>query len=165
MAIRALVSIYNEHSSSWVHFDGATTSDIPVPSDYSGLSSTVVDSGRNISGQVIGGIVREDVAKVELKWNFMTVAQYAKLAQLFDSKYNGNFFVGVSFFDIVAGTWDGSIESAPDIVNNPIRLFYPSDRKVQFAKMVLNSDGSPKGYENVSLNLIDTGFLVGQERS
>lgn len=154
MAGRSLVSIYVD--SRWY--------DIPCPSDYTGSSSTLVDSGRNIKGEVVAQVIKSDVAKIELKWKFMTVSDYAELAQIFEPKYhNGDtsvFFRAVTFFDVVKGGFDGSNSVAPtnSSGSNPCRVFYCGDRKVNFAKLVLNDDGTPKGYQDVSLNLIDTGF-------
>mgnify|MGYP003287411265 FL=1 len=41
---------------------------LPEPSSYSGTTSTIVDSARNVKGYVVGSVVRSDVAKVELSW-------------------------------------------------------------------------------------------------
>ena len=41
---------------------------LPEPSAYSGNTATIVDSARNLEGRVIGSVVRDDVAKVELSW-------------------------------------------------------------------------------------------------
>ncbi|MBO4543372.1 MAG: hypothetical protein J5725_09365 [Bacteroidales bacterium] len=154
MAIsRTLVAIYDVNTSQWVQ--------LPCPTDYSGISTTLVDSARNSKGQVIGRPIASDIAKVELKWNFLTVAQYSAIAKLFEPKYNGSFFVPVSFFDIINGAFEGDITIAPNTTTNKIRLFYCGDRKVQFVHIKLNNDGSPVGYEGVSLNLIDTGNIYG----
>ena len=40
--------------------------EFPEPSEYSGLTSTLVDSARNVKGYVIGSVIRSDVAKIEL---------------------------------------------------------------------------------------------------
>jgi len=161
MAIsRSLVAIYDEFAPTpaWV--------ELPQPSDYSGIATTLVDSGRNAEGVVVADVIKSDVAKVELKWNFLTPAQYSQIAKLFEPKYNGGntqaFFKAVSFFDVIKNGFDGSIASAPSVDTNRCRLFYCGDRKVQFAKMVINDDGTPKGYANVSLNLIDTGRIYGE---
>ena len=36
--------------------------ELPEPSEYSANTSTIVDSGRNVEGKVIGSVVRHDVA-------------------------------------------------------------------------------------------------------
>lgn len=162
MAIsRKVVAIYDIYKSG-----GAGWVELPVPSEYIGISTTLVDSGRNTQGQVIADVIKSDVAKVELKWNFLSAKDFSDIAKLFEPKHNNNdmsvFFRPVSFFDVVSNSYEGDITQAPNTTTNKIRLFYCGDRKVQFAKMVLNDDGTPKGYQNVSLNLIDSGVIYGE---
>lgn len=68
---------------------------LPEPSEYSANTSTIVDSGRNVQGYVIGAVVRHDVAKVELKWRYLTAQQWANVLSLFTN----NFYNDVSFFN------------------------------------------------------------------
>jgi len=150
----AQVSIYNEYSSTWV--------DLPCASEYTGIATTVVDSGRNPDGVVIADVIASDIAKVEMKWNFLTLEQYSLIAQLFEPKYHGEFMNAVRFFDVVKGDFDGDNSSAPDKTNNPCRIMYCGDRKVSFAKIKLDDDGKPIGYQGVSLNLIDTHKIYGE---
>ena len=160
---RKLVYIYSEtfgnaNDHYWV--------ELPTPSDYSGLSATVVDSSRNAQGQVIGQVIISDVAKVELTYKFLTVAQFSAIAKLFEPKFGGSFYVPVSFFDEVAGGYEGDLTKAPtnSSGNNPIRLFYPADRKGVVAHIKLDpTTGVPIGYTDVSINLIDTGFKYGEQ--
>lgn len=162
MATRALVYVYNEYSHSWVA--------LPTPSGYDASSSTLVNSARNTQGQVIGDVIRSDVAKIELKWNYLTLAQYSALAQLFEPAYHGAFFNAVSFFDVIKGDWNGTVDADHLSQNpptnssgaNPCKVFYPSDRKVSFAQIKLDSNGKPVGYEGVALNLIDTAKMYGE---
>lgn len=157
---RALVSVFDHLATTpkWIS--------LPCPSDYQGSSSTLVDSARNANGVLIGQVIKSNVAKVELKWNYLTVDEYKKIAQLFEPEYYGGdtsaFMRAVSFFDVIKGGWNGSIDNYPDAVSNKCKVFYTNDRKVQFAKIVLNDNGSPKGYSGVSLNLIDTGKIYGE---
>ena len=156
---RHLVYIYSETfglqaDNYWV--------ELPTPSEYSGISTTLVDSGRNSSGEIIADVIKSDVAKVEITWNYLTVAQYSKIAKLFEKKYGGEFFVPVSFFDVISGNYEGDITIAPNTTTNKIRLFYPNDRKVDFAHIKLDSNGKPIGYVGVSLHLIDTGKIYGE---
>lgn len=147
MSSRALVSVYNESTSTWV--------DLPTPSDYDASASTVVDSARNVDAVVVCDVILEDIAKIELQWNFLTVAQYSQIAQLFDSKYGGSFFNFVSYFDVVKGDFDSSNTGTPTLATH--RVFYPNDKKVKFAHITLDENGKPKGYTGVQLHLIDTG--------
>ena len=151
MPSRALVSVYTVQGV-WY--------DLPTPSQYSGLSSTLVDSARNTKGVVVGDVVKSDVAKIEITWNFLSTKEYSKIAQLFEPKYNNNdksaFFRPVAFFDVILGDFDGNNSVAPSSTNN-CRVMYPNDRSVKFANIKLDSNGMPVGYTEVSLHLIDTG--------
>lgn len=78
---------------------------LPEPSSYSGNTSTLVDSARNVEGVMIGSVVRDDVAKVELQWRYLTVAQWAGINRLFKESAGGSFINSVTFFDQSAGTY------------------------------------------------------------
>ena len=154
MANRALVSIYKESAGTWFHI-GGDTPNVRSPYDYDASSSTLVDSARNSEGVVVGQVIKEDVAKIEMKWNYLTVAEYSALAQLFDSAYGGNFFVYVSYFDVVLGDFESDNTITPTLSTH--RIFYPNDRKAVVAHITLDANGKPIGYKDVSLHLIDTG--------
>ena len=53
--------------------------ELPEPSSYDGTTSTIVDSGRNVQGKVVGAVVRPDVAKVSMSWNYLTARQWADI--------------------------------------------------------------------------------------
>ena len=67
----------------------------PEPSEYSANTSTIVDSGRNVQGMVVGAVVRSGVSKIEVKWRYLTAQQWASVIGPFDT----NFYVQVRFFD------------------------------------------------------------------
>lgn len=75
--------------------------ELPEPSEYSANTATLVDSARNVSGYVIGAVIRSDVAKVELKWRYLTVEQWANVLSLFTN----NFYNTVTFFNQATGTY------------------------------------------------------------
>lgn len=60
---------------------------LPEPSEYSANTATLVDSARNVQGKVIGSVIRHDVAKVELKWRYLTAEQWADILKLFNKKF------------------------------------------------------------------------------
>ena len=91
MAFRALVSVGNYDS--------------PEPSAYSGNTSTLVDSARNAQGVMIGAVLRDDVAKVEISWKYLTVEQWARVQKCFRQSSGGKFINLVSFFDQSVGGW------------------------------------------------------------
>lgn len=91
MAIRALVKVGNY--------------EFPEPSAYSGNTSTLVDSGRNAEGVMVGSVIRDDVSKVEISWKYLTVEQWARIQMCFRQSSGGKFINLVQFFDQSVGGW------------------------------------------------------------
>lgn len=75
--------------------------ELPEPSTYSANTATLVDSARNVQGVVIGSVIRNDVAKVELSWRYLTVEQWARVLSLF----NQSFYNNVTFFNQSTGAY------------------------------------------------------------
>jgi len=115
--------------------------DLPEPSKYKGNTATLVDAGRNVEGKMIGSVVRDDVAKVEMVWNYLTVEQWAEVLSLFTISAGGSFINPVTFFDQTTGTW---VE----------REMYVSDRNADAWKRNPR-DGSLEGWLNCTLSLIE----------
>ena len=67
----------------------------PEPSTYDANTATIVDSGRNVQGRVIGAVVRHDVAKIEVSWRYLTAEQWSQVIRPFTEK----FYVTVTFFN------------------------------------------------------------------
>lgn len=112
---------------------------LPEPSSYSGSTSTLVDAGRNVEGKFIGSVVRSDVGKVELKWNYLTVQEWANINQLFSGP--NNFVREVEFFDQVRGTWT-------------VREMYVSDRSAGMWRRHPVT-GEVLGWTDCTLSLIE----------
>lgn len=114
----------------------------PAPNDgYSVNVATIVDSGRNLQGQVTGAVIRDDVIKISLSWNFLTATQWAEILALFTSSLGGNFYRNVTFYNPSINTWE-------------TRYMYVSDRN---AGMWLRNpeDGSCRGWVGAKLSLIE----------
>ena len=111
--------------------------ELPEPSEYSGNTSTIVDSARNVSGYVIGSVVRHDVAKVELKWRYLTVQQWAGILSLFTN----NFYNSVTFYN----------QATADYTT---RQMYVSDRKAGMWRRDPLS-GNVLGWTDCSLSLVE----------
>ena len=79
--------------------------DLPEPSTYSGNTATLVDSGRNVQGELIASVVREDVAKVELSWNYLTAEQWATIDKKVSGKYGGSCVNDVTVYAQTSGEW------------------------------------------------------------
>lgn len=114
--------------------------DIPSPSKYAGTTSTVVDSGRNVKGYWVGSVIRDDMAKVECSWNFISAQDWSDILKLFSSKSGGSFVNSVTFFCQDTNDWE-------------TREMYINDRKSNIFKR--RKDGSIVGYLNASLALIE----------
>ena len=114
--------------------------DLPAPSKYSATTATVVDSARNVKGYVIGAVIRDDVAKVSMSWNFISAQDWADTLAKFSVKHGGAFYNDVTFFCQDTNDWE-------------TREFYVSDRKADI--YLRNPDGSIRGYTGAALDLVE----------
>ena len=112
----------------------------PEPSTYSATTSTVVDSGRNVQGYVLGAVIRDDIAKIELGYSFITASDWASILAQFSPARGGSFYNNVTFYLQDTNSW-------------VTREMYVSDRTASV--FLRNKDGSIKGYQNVSLSLVE----------
>lgn len=128
MAFRALVSIgeYN----------------FPEPSSYVGNTSTLVDGARNVKGVMVGSVIRDDVAKVEIGWKYLTVQQWAEILQCFRIASGGKFINSVTFFNQDIGDWD-------------TRKMYVGDRQPGGAWRRDPKTGELLGWVDCKLSLIE----------
>lgn len=111
--------------------------ELPEPSSYNAITSTIVDSGRNVEGKVVGSVVRHDVAKIELSWKYLTAQQWANILSLFtDSFYND-----VRFMNHATNNYD-------------VRTMYVSDRNAGMWRRHPDT-GAIMGYTNCSLSLVE----------
>lgn len=110
---------------------------LPEPSKYSAVTSTIVDSARNVSGYVIGSVIRNDVAKIEVSWKYLTVEQWANIL----SRFSRSFENSVYFFNQATGTYD-------------TRNMYVSDRGAEMWRRDPET-GEVIGWVNPSLSLVE----------
>lgn len=111
--------------------------DLPEPSSYSGTTSTIVDSARNVSGYVIGSVVRHDVAKVELQWKYLTAKQWADVLSLFTT----SFYNSVTFYNQATASFT-------------TRNMYVSDRNAGMWRRDPET-GDIMGWTSCSLSLVE----------
>lgn len=111
--------------------------ELPEPSTYSGTTSTIVDSDRNVQGKVIGSVVRHDVAKVSMTWRYLTAQQWATILSLFTE----NFYCTVQFYNQVTASYT-------------IRQMYVSDRTAGMWRRHSVS-GNVMGWTDCALSLIE----------
>lgn len=113
---------------------------IKTPSEYNALTADIVSDGRNVQGVAVFDVVRTDVAKVEMTWNYCTCSEWSTILRLFNPIYGGSFINSVTYFDQCANGY-------------VTRRMYVSDRKSGLVN--LNSDGSPRGWSGCSLSLVE----------
>ena len=111
--------------------------DFPEPSSYDATTSTIVDSARNVSGYVVGAVVRHDVAKIEMTWKYLTAQQWATILSLFTN----SFYNDVRFLNQATNNYE-------------TRLFYVSDRTAGMWRRD-SQTGDVMGYTNCSLSLVE----------
>lgn len=110
---------------------------LPEPSTYDATTATIVDSGRNVAGEVIGAVIRSDVAKIELSWRYLTAQQWADVIGPFTT----NFMCPVRFFN----------QSTAAYVT---RNMYISDRTASMFRRHPVT-GAVMGFTNCSLSLVE----------
>lgn len=115
---------------------------LPNPSKYKGNEATLVDSARNVQGVVVGSVIRESVAKVEMDWLYITADEWAKILKLFNTKHGGNFYNQVRFFNQLTNDWTTA-------------NMYVGDRTTSGAFMLDPATGKVKGYTDAHLSLIE----------
>lgn len=114
---------------------------LPEPSTYNGNTATLVDSGRNVEGKMVGAVIRDDVAKVELTWRYLTVQQWAAINKLFKISAGGQFVNYVTFFDQAEGDYAS-------------RYMYVSDRSAGMWRRDPET-GEIMGWTDCKLSLIE----------
>lgn len=118
------------------------TYEFPEPSAYSAITSTLVDSGRNVEGKMVGAVIRDNVSKIEISWKYLTVEQWARIQQCFRrTDEQDNFVNTVYFFDQTEGK----------IVKKDM---YVSDRKAGLWRRDPQT-GKVLGWTDCSLSLIE----------
>lgn len=129
MAIRALVSVGEFN--------------LPEPSrdGYTANTSTLVDSARNAQGVMVGSVIRDDVAKIELSWDYLTAKQWSDILKCFRMASGGKFINSVTFFNQDLAAWD-------------TRDMYISDRTAGMWRRDPQT-GDVLGYTDCKLSLVE----------
>ena len=112
---------------------------LPAPSNYNSNTADFVDAARNVEGITIGTVVRADVAKVEMRWQYIEAQAWANMLGLFKQTASGRFFNTCTYYDQTTNDWD-------------TRVLYVSDRN---ASMFLRDRrGRVRGYTQARIALI-----------
>lgn len=113
--------------------------DFPEPSTYSATTSTIVDSGRNVEGYVIGAVIRDDVAKISMTWNYISAQDWANILAQFSPARGGSFYNNVTFYLQDTNSW-------------VTRQMYVNDRQADV--FLRDKAGNIRGYTGATLALI-----------
>ena len=109
----------------------------PEPSSYEPNIATIVDSGRNVDGYVVGTVIRSDVAKISLGWKYLAVAEWSAVLSVFKNR----FYSDVTFFNPLSGDYE-------------TRRMYVSDRPSAMFRRHPET-GEVLGWTNCSLSLVE----------
>lgn len=102
------------------------------------IVTTVVNSGRDANGAVVGQRVGRDLYKIDgLEWAYLTAEQWESILQAIS-----DFFFYVTFNDPVSGS------------RKTVKM-YCGDRSGE--PYWVDGNGTPTHYINCKVNLIDTG--------
>jgi hypothetical protein len=96
-----------------------------------------VDSARNVAGFVVGSVIRNDVAKIELTWRYLTAEQWATVLSLFTT----SFYNDVRFLNQATNHFE-------------VRTMYVSDRSAGMWRRHPET-GVVMGYTSCSLSLVE----------
>lgn len=131
MAANTMVTISNSNSTLY----------LPNPSFYDAVTVTIVDSGRNAEGITKGAVIRDDLAKVSLKWRYLSAQDWSQILTMFKTSAGGQFANNVTFFDQTSASFI-------------TRLMYVSDRSAGGWK-INHSTGAIIGWTDCSLSLVE----------
>lgn len=109
----------------------------PEPSTYEAVTSTIVDSARNVAGYVVGSVVRSDVAKVSMTWRYLTAEDWANIL----SQFTNSFYNDVRFLNQATNNYE-------------VRRMYVSDRNASMWRRNPET-GAVMGYTGCSLSLVE----------
>lgn len=127
----------------WVMQNFITINGVQLPQPKRGLGlhiATLVDSARNSRGVVVGQKIGRDQQKIEnVEWAVLTAKEWGDILKILDA----NFYVNVTYPDMVTGRWI-------------TRKMYCGDRTAEVFKIDKNT-GLPTHYAYCKVNFIDVG--------
>lgn len=123
---------------------------VPTPSDYIGNTATIVDSARNTDGYMIGTVIRNGVAKIQMKWNFITAQDWSDMLKQFEPEYGGAFVRSVTFFNQTSAQLETRDMYVGDRTSSGSFLLYNETNAPSEAWL-----GLPRGYLGAQFSLIE----------
>ena len=145
-----LLIMYTSQTNAESHTDGYVVPALAVNDGFKQTHSTLVNSGRNTQGKVIGQRTMDrDLVKLELKWNFLLNSQWRDILSKISSSsgrtggIGEGFYIWIRYYDSQLGYFI-------------TREFYPSDRTASVYS-INPTTGRPNSWVGCSMNFIDTG--------
>lgn len=113
----------------------------PCPSTYTVTTATIVDSGRNVNGIVVGSVIRQGVVSIDATYNYITTLEWSKILKCFNSQLGGSFYRKITFYN-----------QETDRVET--RTFYVGDRTTN-GLAVLDINKKPVAWLGAKLSLVE----------
>jgi hypothetical protein len=117
----------------------------PLPSPYKDVEfiiETMVNSGRNANGTVVGEVVGRDNYKVNnLEWRGLDASEVSRILTLLQ-----NFYITAKIPDPVTNGWKTI-------------AMYPGNRTAKPLTGWVDDEGKPTRYEYLKVNIIDCGVI------
>lgn len=129
---------------------GGTAFVVPTPSSYIGNTATVVDSARNTDGYMMGTVIRNGVAKIQMSWAFISSQDWADMLKQFEPEYGGNFIRNVTFFNQTSAALETRSMYVGDRTSSGSFLLY-NESNAPYPEWV----GLPRGYLGAQFSLIE----------
>ena len=123
---------------------------VPTPSSYIGNTATIVDSARNTDGYMIGTVIRNGVAKIQMSWAFIGAQEWAELLQQFEPEYGGAFIRDVTFFNQTTAALETRQMYVGDRTSSGSFLLYSAENAPNPSYI-----GLPRGYQGAQFSLIE----------
>lgn len=126
---------------AWVQ----TSSGIVLPDPLLGSGgvtiSTMVNAGRNASGNFVGQVVGEDKMKIEMSWEALNSTEFRNLLKIWDRRQGGNFINTFVVYD-------------PRVQDYVSMKMYVGDRQGRPQQVSNAGTGDPRYWRDVKASLI-----------
>lgn len=122
-----------------------TSSGIVLPDPLLGSGgvtiSTMVNAGRNASGNFVGQVVGEDKMKIEMSWEALNSTEFRNLLKIWDRRQGGNFINTFVVYD-------------PRVQDYVSMKMYVGDRQGRPQQVSNAGTGDPRYWRDVKASLI-----------
>ena len=122
-----------------------TSSGIALPEPLLGSGnttiSTMVNSGRNASGNFVGQVVGEDKMKIEMSFEGLSPQEFRNLLKIWDRRQGGKFINTFTVYD-------------PRVMDYVSMKMYVGDRQGRPVMVSNPGTGDPRFWQDIKVDLI-----------